>query len=61
MKTNKSFLKRVKITRRGKVLARQSGQNHFQAKARRAKQLNQKKLVAFELKNKILGRYLSSH
>lgn len=43
------------------MLTRQSGKNHFQAKARRAKQLNQKKLVAFELKNKILGRYLSSH
>ncbi|MBI2100797.1 MAG: hypothetical protein HYT47_02155 [Candidatus Vogelbacteria bacterium] len=60
MKTSKTLLKRVKITRRGKALARQSGQNHFRAKARRAKQLNQKKLVVFALKNKTLRRYLSS-
>ena len=31
-KTNKSFLKRIKITSTGKVLKRPPGQNHFNAK-----------------------------
>ena len=31
-KTNKSFLKRVKITGRGKLMKRPPGQNHFNAK-----------------------------
>ena len=31
-KTNKSFLKRVKITGRGKIMKRPPGQNHFNAK-----------------------------
>ena len=31
-KTNKSFLKRVKITGKGKLMKRPPGQNHFNAK-----------------------------
>ncbi len=31
-KTNKSFLKRIKITGRGKLMKRPPGQNHFNAK-----------------------------
>ena len=32
-KTNKSFLKRIKITGSGKILKRPPGQNHFNSKA----------------------------
>ncbi len=32
IKTNKSFLKRIKITGSGKILKRPPGQNHFNAK-----------------------------
>lgn len=32
MKTRKSFTKRFKITRTGKVLRRATGQNHYRAK-----------------------------
>ncbi|HEY4524179.1 MAG TPA: 50S ribosomal protein L35 [Candidatus Paceibacterota bacterium] len=59
-KTNKALQKRVRITRRGKVLARQSGQNHFNAKSRRSKQLGQKKLMPFTMATKTLRRYLST-
>lgn len=31
-KTRKSILKRFKITKTGKILRRQAGQNHFRAK-----------------------------
>ncbi|MEK7664641.1 MAG: 50S ribosomal protein L35 [Patescibacteria group bacterium] len=32
MKTKKSLLKRFKITKKGKILRRSSGQNHYRAK-----------------------------
>ena len=48
MKTNKSYSKRVRVTRKGKLVARKGGQNHFNArdnrKARTAK--GRTKLVA---------------
>ena len=32
MKTNKSYQKRLRVTRKGKVVARVPGHNHFNAK-----------------------------
>jgi ribosomal protein L35 len=32
MKTNKSFQKRLRVTKKGKVIARVPGHNHFNAK-----------------------------
>ncbi|OGG54148.1 hypothetical protein A3C20_01305 [Candidatus Kaiserbacteria bacterium RIFCSPHIGHO2_02_FULL_55_25] len=32
MKTNKSFAKRLRVTKKGKVIARAPGHNHFNAK-----------------------------
>jgi ribosomal protein L35 len=32
MKTNKSFTKRLRVTKNGKIVARRAGQNHFNAK-----------------------------
>lgn len=34
MKINKSYQKRIKVTRKGKLVARKPGQNHFNAKER---------------------------
>jgi len=34
MKTNKSYTKRIKVTRTGKLVARKPGQDHFNAKER---------------------------
>lgn len=58
MKTNKSYTKRLKVTRKGKILARQPGQNHFNAKAKRQDQLSKKKKVSLKLSNKITRRFL---
>lgn len=58
MKTNKSFKKRIKITKKGKALKRKVGQNHFNAKTKRTKQLHQKKLGNFNIKKKKLKQYL---
>ena len=58
MKTNKSFSKRMKVTRNGKVLARKMGQNHFNAKAARVNQLKGKK--HFEFTHMMTKKELSS-
>jgi ribosomal protein L35 len=57
-KTNKSLSKRLKVTKKGKVLRRKAGQNHFNAKQSRKKQLEQKRLRAFEINKKTLGMYM---
>lgn len=58
MKTNKSFTKRLKVTKTGKILARRSGQNHFNAKAKRSRQLEGKRLNDFSMTAKEKARFL---
>jgi len=57
-KTNKSFTKRLRLTRTGKILARKPGGNHFNAKERRQRQLGRKQLASFKLGNEARGRLL---
>ncbi|MCK6462453.1 MAG: 50S ribosomal protein L35 [Candidatus Pacebacteria bacterium] len=57
-KTNKSYAKRLKITRNGKILGRKAGHDHFNAKQRRKNQLKQKKLQPFQMDRKDIGTYL---
>jgi len=61
MKTNKSFSKRLKLTRTGKIVARKPGQNHFNAKESRSSQMNQRRtqgVSARTITNKVRQRYL---
>ncbi len=60
MKTNKSFAKRVKVTKTGKVLVRKAGINHFNAKMSRKTQLNAKSRRSFVMSNKAESRFLSN-
>lgn len=43
----KAVLKRIKITKTGKILHRTAGQNHFNAKESRKTQMRQKKMEGF--------------
>ncbi len=52
MKTNKSFSKRLKVTKNGKILSRKPGFNHFNAKQSRTTQLAGRKGANFVIKNK---------
>ena len=52
MKTNKSFSKRLKITKNGKLISRKPGFNHFNAKQSRNSQLAGRKGKNFLIKNK---------
>ncbi len=58
MKTNKSYSKRLKITPRGKLLARKAGQDHFNAKEARHSQLAKKRTSTYKMSNKNISRYL---
>jgi ribosomal protein L35 len=58
MKTNKSFSKRLKVTRNGKILARQPGFNHFNSRQSRTEQLSGRKLAGFTIKAKPLSRVM---
>lgn len=59
MKTNKSFSKRLKVTKNGKIKARKPGQNHFNAKESRSKQLNKKRSFDFFLSMKDKSRFIT--
>lgn len=60
MKTNKSYIKRLKVTRNGKIIGRKPGQNHFNAKARRRAQLHGKRGAPFLMNAKAKSRFLSN-
>ena len=58
MKTNKSFSKRLKVTKNGKILGRKAGQNHFNAKESRSKQQAKKRSLKVFFSNKAKARFL---
>lgn len=60
MKTNKSFLKRIKVTKNGKLVTRKIGQNHFNAKSNTRATLRKRGSVLITMKNKDRGRFLNN-
>jgi ribosomal protein L35 len=61
MKPNKSYLKRLRVTKNGKILARRSGQNHFNAKENRRSQLAKKRPAQIQMSKKAISRYQLSN
>ena len=58
MKTNKSFSKRVRVTRRGKIVGRKAGQNHFNSKESRRSQMSKRRTLNVHFSNKAKARFL---
>jgi ribosomal protein L35 len=58
IKTNKSYLKRLKVTKSGKILARSTGQNHFNAKERSGDKGAKRQNEEFHMSNKEKSRFL---
>jgi ribosomal protein L35 len=58
MKTNKSYSKRLKVTKSGKLLTRKSGQNHFNSKERRATRTAKNRDAEFHMTAKERSRFL---
>ena len=61
MKTNKTLLKRVKVSKKGKLSVRKAGKCHFNAKMSRSKQLNAKRMITLNIKKSDVARYLPNH
>jgi ribosomal protein L35 len=59
MKTNKAYTKRLRVTKKGKVLGRVGGLNHFNARKQRVKQLSKRKNVVVKMTNKTKSRFLT--
>ncbi|MCX6719480.1 MAG: 50S ribosomal protein L35 [Candidatus Taylorbacteria bacterium] len=60
IKTNKSYSKRLKVTRTGKILSRKAGQNHFNAKERSSTSLNKHRMLNVKMDNKSKSRFLAN-
>ena len=58
MKTNKSFSKRLRVTRTGKIIGRKAGQNHFNAKESSRSQMSRNRTLNVNFKNKAKARFL---
>jgi large subunit ribosomal protein L35 len=58
IKTNKSYTKRIKVTKNGKLIARKAGRNHFNAKqsgrTRQERRRSQALTVTARNKNRFL-------
>jgi ribosomal protein L35 len=60
IKTNKSFTKRLKVTRTGKIISRKPGQNHFNAKERSRASMNKRRTAHVFMDNKSRSRFLAN-
>ena len=58
MKTNKSFSKRLKVSKNGKIMGRKAGQNHFNAKESGSQKQNKKRMLNVIFTNKAKARFL---
>jgi ribosomal protein L35 len=58
IKTTKSYAKRLKVTRNGKIIARKPGQNHFNAKESSNSQRNKRRSAPLAMSNKDKARFL---
>jgi len=59
-KTNKSYLKRIKVTKNGKLIARKPGQNHYNAKERSSTSMGKRRTQVIAMGNKARSRFLST-
>jgi len=57
-KTKKIFTKRLRVTKKGKVLARAPGQNHFNAKEASSGRMARKRVVSFDMTNRVKSKYM---
>ena len=57
-KTNKSYSKRLKVTKSGKILVRKPGQNHFNAKESNHTKREKGRKEEFHMSNKERSRFL---
>jgi ribosomal protein L35 len=59
MKTNKSYTKRIRVTKTGKLVTRKPGQDHFNAKERGRTKGVKKRAQSITVSNRIRRSFLS--
>ena len=57
-KTVKSYAKRLKVTKNGKILSRKPGQNHFNAKERSRRSSDKRRMKSISANNDMKSRFL---
>ena len=60
IKTNKSFTKRIKVTKNGKLIARKAGQNHFNSRQTGRQRLNRKRPQELTMTAQDKNRFLAN-
>lgn len=60
IKTNKSYSKRIKVTKNGKLIARKPGQNHYNAKERSSTSMSKRRTQVIKMSNKHQGLFLAN-
>jgi ribosomal protein L35 len=60
MKTNKSYTKRIKVTKNGKLIARKAGQNHFNSRQTGTQRLNRKRTQSITMSARAKNRFLAN-
>ncbi len=60
MKTNKSYSKRIKVSKNGKLTARKPGHNHFNAKESGRKQLAKGRTQSITMTQRDKRRYFGT-
>lgn len=58
-KTNKSYTKRIRKTKNGKLLARPKSQNHFNSRQSGNKIMKKRKPISLNFVKKVKDRFLS--
>ena len=59
MKTNKSYTKRIRVSKNGKLVVRKPGQNHFNAKEGNKTKLAKGRTQTIQVSNDIRRKFLS--
>lgn len=59
MKTNKSYTKRIRVSKNGKLIVRKPGQDHFNAKERGNTKGTKKRAQSLIVSNDIRRKFLS--
>ena len=60
IKTNKSYSKRIKVTKNGKLIARKAGQNHFNSRQTGRQRLNRKRTQEISMNARAKNRFLAN-
>ncbi len=58
MKTNKSFTKRLRVTKKGKIVSRAPGHNHFNAKDSGTQRQQKRRAGSVEMSAQLRSRFL---